>query len=77
MNHEYEYRGYGSIYDGGFYDYYYDEIYEVVTCHPERTFDDIWAVFKDYYPSINRLELEQAYDMVKDDLEYWRTRDYL
>lgn len=75
--HEYEYRGYGSIYDGGFYDYYYDEIYEVVTCHPELSFNDIWAVFKDYYPSINRLELEQTYDMVKDDLEYWRTRDYL
>ena len=76
--HEYEYKGgYSGFYDNGFYDYYYDEIYEVVTCHPELSFNDIWAVFKDYYPSINKLELEQTYDMVKDDLEYWRTRDFL
>lgn len=76
--HEYEYKGgYSAFYDNGFYDYYYDEIYEVVTSHPELSFNDIWAVFKDYYPSINKLELEQTYDMVKDDLEYWRTRDYI
>ena len=35
--HEYEYRGYGSIYDGGFYDYYYDELYEIRTTTHQST----------------------------------------
>ena len=73
--HQYEYGwGTGNFYDD-LYDYYYDDVYTILSNHPELSVEEIWAAFKDYYPQVNRQELEMAYEMVKQDLEFWNTKD--
>lgn len=59
----------------GYYDLYYsdlyDEMYELVSMHPEMSFGDVEACYKGSYPHINRAELEAAYDMAREDVIFW------
>jgi hypothetical protein len=65
-------------YDGGYGDYYYDlydEMYDVISVHPELSFGDIEAAYKDSYPGINRAELEAAYDQAREDIIFWQQEE--
>ena len=31
---------------------------------------------EDYYPQANIQELEMTYEMAKQDIEYWKSKDY-
>ena len=66
----YRYGGYGDYY----YDLY-DEMYDVISVHPELSFGDIEAAYKDSYPGINRAELEAAYDQAREDVIFWQEEE--
>lgn len=66
----YRYGGYGDYY----YDLY-DEMYDVISVHPELSFGDIEAAYKDSYPGINRAELEAAYDQAREDIIFWQEEE--
>lgn len=76
--HEYEYKsyyGYGGLgyYDGQYDDYYY-EIYDLLETTPDLTFGEVEAAFQNY-PKVNRDELRRTYELVKDDMEYWKLEE--
>lgn len=73
--HQYEYTWDTGFYDD-LYDFYYDDVYNLLTNHPDLSFDEICGAFKDYYPQANLQELEMTYEMAKQDIEYWKSKDY-
>lgn len=73
--HQYEYTWNTGFYDD-LYDFYYDDVYTLLTNHPDLTFEEICGAFKDYYPQANLQELEMTYEMAKQDIEYWKSKDY-
>ncbi|MBR3443438.1 MAG: hypothetical protein IKG96_07230 [Bacteroidaceae bacterium] len=68
---EQDYRYDRYSYYGDYYDLY-DEMYELISVHPEMSFGDIEAAYKESYPGINRTELENAYDLAREDVYFWQ-----
>ncbi len=66
----YEKQNYYDIYDD-----YYDEIYELLTVHPELSFGDIEAIFKDMYGQINTGDLETSYELAREDIIFWKDQE--
>ncbi len=57
------------------YDDYYDEIYELLSVHPELSFGDVEAIFKDMYGQINTGELETSYELAREDIIFWKDQE--
>lgn len=57
------------------YDDYYDEIYELLSVHPEFSFGDIETIFKDMYGHINTGELETSYELAREDIVFWKAQE--
>ena len=73
--HEYDYKM-GGFY--GFDDYfyeYYDEIYELLQTYPDLTFGEVEAAYQQHNPRLDRTELKSTYEMVKNDLDFWRKEE--
>ncbi len=66
----YEKQNYYDLYDD-----YYDEIYELLSIHPELSFGDIEAIFKDMYGQINTGELETSYELAREDIIFWKDQE--
>ncbi len=61
-----------NYYYDDFYDDYYREIYDLLSVHPELSFGDIEAIFKDMYGNkINKMELETSYELAREDVLFW------
>ena len=73
--HEYDYKM-GGFY--GFDDYfyeYYDELYELLQTYPDLTFGEVEAAYQQHNPRLDHSELKQTYEMVKNDLEFWKKEE--
>ncbi len=66
----YEKQNYYDIYDD-----YYDEIYELLTVHPELSFGDVEAIFRDMYGQINKGDLETSYELAREDIVFWKDQE--
>lgn len=66
----YEKQNYYDLYDD-----YYDEIYELLSVHPELSFGDIEAIFKDMYGQINIGDLESSYELAREDIVFWKDQE--
>ena len=61
---------YSMAYDEYLYEYY-DELYELLQTYPDLTFGEIEAAYQQHNPRLDRKELKQTYDLVKNDLDFW------
>ena len=74
--HEYDYKMGGFYgFDDYFYDEYYDEIYELLQTYPDLTFGEVEAAYQQHNPRLDRTELRSTYEMVKNDLDFWRKEE--
>ena len=64
-----------GFFDDIFYDEYYDEIYELLQTYPDVTFGEIEAAYQQHNPRLDHSELKQTYEMVKNDLDFWRKEE--
>ena len=64
-----------GFFDDYFYDEYYDEIYELLQTYPDLTFGEVEAAYQQHNPRLDRTELKQTYEMVKNDLDFWRKEE--
>ena len=71
-NHQCEYSM--DFYDEYLYEYY-DELYELLQTYPDLTLGEVEAAYQQHYPRLDHEELRRTYDMVKDDLEFWRREE--
>lgn len=64
-------------YYGDYYGYYsyYDDIYEIMHENPYLSFGEIEGMFKEMYGCINRDELEGTYELVREDLIFWKQQE--
>ena len=63
-----------GFYDDYFYEYY-DEIYELLQTYPDLTFGEVEAAYQQHNPRLDRTELRSTYEMVKNDLDFWRKEE--
>ena len=63
-----------GFYDDYFYEYY-DEIYELLQTYPDLTFGEVEAAYQQHNPRLDRTELKSTYEMVKNDLDFWRKEE--
>ncbi len=71
-NHQCDYSmGFNDDY---FYEYY-DEIYELLQTYPDLTFGEVEAAYQQHNPRLDRTELKSTYEMVKNDLDFWRKEE--
>jgi tripeptide aminopeptidase len=72
--HVEEYERYGEYpYLDDFYDYFYGELYDVLSNDPCLSFRDIEVLYKDVYPEINRETLKTYYEAAKEDVDFYDT----
>ena len=66
-------------YSMGFYDdylfEYYDELYELLQTYPDLTFGEVEAAYQQHNPRLDHEELKSTYEMVKNDLDFWRKEE--
>ena len=72
--HQYDYQM-GGYFDDCYYDFYYDELYELLQMYPDLTLGEVEGAFQQHIPRLDHEELKRTYSMVKDDLDFWKKEE--
>ena len=72
--HQYDYQM-GGYFDDCYYDFFYDELYELLQMYPDLTLGEVEGAFQQHIPRLDHEELKRTYSMVKDDLDFWKKEE--